>query len=167
MATWQQSPHSPTQVLAHRDLDQSALSIAKVMPGCLVFNSTVASLKLARDTFKRGVWDGTLSEGKVAILNSNGERVGRLANMSPRWVANCVDYDNTFDLVVICGALADYTTRKRMADFLNNYDMWRLHVMLVERLPFEPYVVRRIDVGYIFAHKWKDCNPRWETIVLT
>jgi hypothetical protein len=53
-----------------------------------------------------------------------------------------------------------------MAQYMKDFDMWRLNVMLVERLQFEPYVVRRVDVGYIFAHKWKDCDARWETVVL-
>ncbi|CZR65787.1 uncharacterized protein PAC_15687 [Phialocephala subalpina] len=173
MATWQQCPHSANKIQAHRDLDPATSSIANTMPGCLVFNTTVATLKLARDIPRRreDAWDNAPPEHHVAIFNSTGERVGRLSKMSPQWIDAHVDRGGTYDFIVISGALVDSGTRKRMADFLRDYDrdydMWRLHVMLVERLPFEPYVVRRIDVGYIFAHKWKDCSPRWETVVLT
>lgn len=82
------------------------------------------------------------------------------------WIDTHKDDDKTFEFIVLCGALADYRSRKTMAWYMKNYDTWRLNVMLIERLSFEPFVARRVDVGYIFAHKWRECNPRWETVVL-
>jgi hypothetical protein len=43
---WRESPHNPWQTLAHLTLGSVACSVAATIPGSLVFNTTVASLKL-------------------------------------------------------------------------------------------------------------------------
>lgn len=72
----------------------------------------------------------------------------------------------TYEFIFTRGTLADFKARKALAWWKKDFDTWHLNVMLVERLPFEACVARRVDVGYIFTYKWKDCNPRWETIIL-
>lgn len=163
--TWKECPHSPWSALAHTALDSSACSVASAFPGSLIFNTTVASLKLDHDT--RDVYrSAEIPERDVAICDLKGGLVGWLNKMDLDWIDTHKDDDKTFEFIVLCGALADYRSRKTMAWYMKNYDTWRLNVMLIERLSFEPFVARRVDVGYIFAHKWRECNPRWETVVL-
>ncbi len=163
--TWRECPHSPWTAVAHTTLDPAACSIASTLPGSLVFNTTVASLKIkynASDNDDKA----QSSELNVEIGDSKGELVGRLYKINRDWIDAHKGEDKTFEFVVLSGALADFRTRKTMAQFMRNFDMWRLNVMLIERLPFQPFVVCRVDVGYVFAHKWKECDPRWETVVL-
>jgi hypothetical protein len=142
------------------------LKAAATLPGSLVFNTTVASLKLEHDT--RDIYkDVDFTERDVAICNLNGEHVGLLNKMSLEWIDAHLGNDNkTYDFIVICGALDNWRSRKALVQYFKDFDLWRLHVMLVERLPWESFVACRVDVGIIDAHKWKDCNPRWETVVL-
>jgi len=164
-STWQECPHNPWQTLAHSTLDPDACHAAAAKPGSLMFNTTAASLKLQRDIRNISPETGC-SDQDVKICNQNGELVGWLHKMSPGWIEKHADGEETHDIIVICGALADWRARKTMSQYLKDFDLWNLHVMLIERSPFESCVARRVDVGIVFAHKWKDCNTRWETIVL-
>lgn len=163
--TWKECPQNPWTALAHTTLAPGTCSIASTIPGSLVFNTTVASLKLDHDT--RGIYDlAEFTERDVAICDLKGGLVGWLNKMNPDWIDAHKDNDKAYEFIVLCGALADWRTRKTMAQYMKDFDMWQLHVMLIVRLPFEPFIARRVDVGYIFAHMWKECNPRWETVVL-
>ncbi|KAK4197348.1 heterokaryon incompatibility protein-domain-containing protein [Triangularia verruculosa] len=163
--TWRECPHNPWQTMAHLTLDPEARDVCAEMPGSLIFNTTVASLKLERDS--RDIYEGKdFVERDVAIRRYDGELVGWINKMSPDWIDASLSGEETFDFVVICGALANWRARKTRVQYFEDFDLWRLHVMLIERLPLKRHLARRVDVGYVFAHKWKDCNPRWETIVL-
>lgn len=160
--TWQECPHSPWQALKHKQLDPAAVEIAKKWPGALVFNTTVASLKLKFDDDSKGQ-----TIRGVLIYSSGGELVGCMETS-----AASMDSSKCHDFVVICGGIADFRSRKisvqmmRFSGGTPDYDLWRLYVMRVEKLPSQSFVGRRIDVGYIEAHRWHLCEPRWETVVL-
>ncbi|KAL0943056.1 uncharacterized protein CTRU02_200942 [Colletotrichum truncatum] len=174
---WKQSPHNPWEARGHLQLDSQAQSIAALFPGSLVFNTTVASLSikhfdLPERSPKRGQEAEEDSGGDdvgVEICAENGERVGILNRVSREWIEPREDANGNkrlFDFIVICGALESYSIRKWLA-FMRQWDKtWQLCVMMVERLPCEPFVARRVEVGMIQTSMWKDCNPRWETVVL-
>lgn len=151
--TWRECPHNPWQTLAHRALDAAACRVAVAMPGALVFNTTVASLRLDHDG------------PDAAIRNHKGVIVGWLNKMDPGWIGSHVGGKNTHEFIVISGSLKLLESGKRLA-WSSDYGTYRLHAMLVERVGPHPCVVRRVEVGYIITHCWKFCNPRWETIVL-
>jgi hypothetical protein len=163
--TWQKCPHNPWTTLAHLTLDAAACKVAATMPGSLIFNTTVASLKIGQHDRDRYEWN-EVPEKDAGIFNRDGGLVGWINKMSLDWIMEHAGDEQFCDFVVVSGALLNWGKRKTMAQYMKDFDMWRLNVMLVERLQFEPYVVRRVDVGYIFAHKWKDCDARWETVVL-
>lgn len=71
-----------------------------------------------------------------------------------------------FEFAVISGRLQEYYTRKTSAWEERYSDIWQLNVIMVERLPCKPFVARRAGVGIVTMCKWKDCSPRWETVVL-
>ncbi|KAK3328252.1 heterokaryon incompatibility protein-domain-containing protein [Cercophora scortea] len=180
--TWKECPHNPWQTLAHTALDPDACRVAASIPGCLVFNTTVASdLILKRDHRHQ---PENQSEQDVVICTRKGAVVGWMNRMSTEWIATHVDDDDEnapprrHEFIVLCGALANWKTRKAfVADpAAKNYDLWRLHVLLVERVfpssqsssssSSGAHVVRRVEVGIVKTQRWKECSPRWETVVL-
>lgn len=165
---WKQCPHNPWTTICHSNINSEAQSIAALFPGSLVFNTTVASLKIQSVELR----SNQREKGdfvSAAICAENGEVVGRLNQVSRDWIKQREGSDGNkrlFDFVVICGALEDYNIRKWLA-FQSEWEKtWRLYVMMVERLPCKPFVARRVEVGQIWTFRWKDCNPRWETVVL-
>ncbi|KAF6810235.1 hypothetical protein CSOJ01_06426 [Colletotrichum sojae] len=166
---WRECPHNPWQALAHTELDQKASALAGDFPGALVFNTTVASLSVGR------VHGAKPSSGRVMeaeILDSLGRQVGRLDAMDADWIAGRKgkrDRRSLLDFIVINAALEDIVGERNELVFIERqlHEMWRFNVMLVERLrPYEAFVARRIGVGYVRASQWKECNPRWETVIL-
>lgn len=163
--TWKECPQNPWKTWTNQGLQPQACNAVTSFPGSLIFNTTTAALRLehdSRDIYK----DASQTDRDFAICNLDGERVGWLNKMSHDWIDLHAGNGKTYDFIVLCGALANWRSRKTLVQVAGDFDLWRLHVMLVERLPLESFVARRIDVGIIDAHKWKYCNPRWETIVL-
>lgn len=159
---WRGCPQNPWEVAARAALDPDALKIATIFPGALVFNTTVASLKMRMDI--------PHTEGAgIALYSHEGNRVGVINPTSREWIEARHDSEGNgrlFDYIVISGFLESLGMRKWQVIRRNHNESWYLNVIMVERLPCKPYVVRRIDVGKVWTYQWKDCNPRWETVVL-
>ncbi|KAF4983713.1 hypothetical protein FZEAL_929 [Fusarium zealandicum] len=165
--TWRECPHNPWQTLAYPVPHPDACRVASSLPGSLVFNTTVANLRLRRHSpeFHKRTQGGTTDD--MEILDCNGEPVGIIKCTSSYWSTTQASESQEQDIIVICGALAGWYTRKWWATVpFHDFDQWRLHVMLVARDEATPFVARRLGVGYIRAHLWKHCAPRWETVVL-
>lgn len=166
--TWGKSPHNPWQAVCRSALEQDALRVATDFPNALVFNTTVASLRVEFLIDSKKMQVDPEAED-AALCNENGEVVGQLNKMGRSWIRSQQDAEgNTkcFDCIVIGGTLIPNRERRWHKLFKKDEKMWKLDVMLVERLPENKYVVRRIDVGQVLTYKWKDCCPWWETIVL-
>ncbi|KAL0937956.1 uncharacterized protein CTRU02_207687 [Colletotrichum truncatum] len=170
---WRTCPHSPWEALAHTELKPEAVAIARDFPGALVFSTTVASLRIGRDWTNTGV----RASGKewaredAEILDLMGRQVGYLDKMDVDWIAGrkgTRDRRKLLDFVVISAGLEVTITDRNEWAFIEGqfHEMWRFNVLLVERLSFEPFVARRIGAGSVRVSRWKDCSPRWETVVL-
>ncbi|KAF6840616.1 hypothetical protein CPLU01_00987 [Colletotrichum plurivorum] len=166
---WHECPHSPWQALAHAELDGKAVALAGDFPGALVFNTTVASLRVGR------IHGARSSSGEVMeaeILDGLGRQIGRLDAMDADWIAGRKgkrDRRRLLDFVVVSAALEDIMGERNERVFIERqlHEMWRFNVMLVERLPpDDAFVARRVGVGYVRVSQWKECNPRWETVIL-
>ncbi|KAM0342024.1 hypothetical protein ACHAPU_009752 [Fusarium lateritium] len=168
--TWKECPHNPWQALEHLSLQPIACKAASGLPGSLVFNTTVARLRRRRHSAKFQDLTQGGNEDDMEILDCDGRPVGIIKSILSQ-CDNCQVLGNKqHDIVVICGALADYRTRKWWSTVpWYDFDQWRLHVMLVERNNPGPgpLVARRIGAGYIRAHMWKFCAPTWQTVVLS
>ncbi|KAI1780281.1 HET-domain-containing protein [Hypoxylon cercidicola] len=168
---WRQCPQSPWETFKCLALDPDACNIAAMFPGSLVFNTTVASLEidhLHKIDYVKG--PPMVHEASNALLRNRwGDGVGVLSNMDFRWIEERRSNEGNkklFDIIILSGQLEKYGVRKYLALFDKWEDMWLLDVMLVERLPCKPFVARRVAVGTVKMCKWKDCEPRWETVVL-
>ena len=83
--TWQKCPHSPWQTLVHPTFNPPACHLATSIPGSLIFNTTVASLKLGDEmVYAESGKDATARN--VAIHDSNEGLVGWLHKMSLDWI---------------------------------------------------------------------------------
>ncbi|KAH9211708.1 heterokaryon incompatibility protein-domain-containing protein [Leptodontidium sp. 2 PMI_412] len=165
--TWQECPQNPWKAWLNQGLDPRACNAAASLPGSLLFNTTVATLKLGHDT--RDIYKNEDPLYRDAsICTSDNIQVGWLNKMSRDWIEMHIGDDKLYEFIVICGALADWRSRKTLVQYFKEFDLWRMHAMLVERIQIqrEAFIARRVGVGVVDAHKWKDCNPRWETVVL-
>ncbi|GAB1313439.1 hypothetical protein MFIFM68171_03649 [Madurella fahalii] len=164
---WKECPHNPWQVLVHSSLDTECRRVASQHPGSLIFNTTAATLKASCPQ--------AMVEYRIPaaeLYNQDGRVVGWMPSTSAEWRSMLSISETEWDFIVICGTLAD-----KRAHIISQNDtqysdkrwvrsMWRLLVLVVERLSLKPYVARRKGVGYINMHEWAGCKPRWETVVL-
>ncbi|KAI1343832.1 HET-domain-containing protein [Xylariaceae sp. FL0016] len=171
---WVNSPQNAIETLKHQDLDEGACSIAAMVPGALVFNTTVASLGIS--CFEPLDIPGVksrydLGRGPIAsICSRQGEQVGILCHVESGWIEarrSETSQRKLFDFVCILGGIEPYGIRKKMNQFDDNFDkVWIVHVLLVERLPYKPFVARRVAAGQVTLVNWTKAHPRWETVVL-
>ncbi|KAI0521565.1 heterokaryon incompatibility protein-domain-containing protein [Xylaria bambusicola] len=166
---WRECPQNPWTTFARQTLDSEAIKVADLFPGSLVFNTTVACLKIGQLSAPKDKKKSKSDVSNAIILSSNDEHVGTIRMMDHGWIENncsSVGVQKRFEFIVISGRLQEYFNRK-MSAFLNRYsDIWELNVMMVERLPCASFVARRMGIGTVKMCKWKDCSPRWETVVL-
>ncbi|KAI8948821.1 heterokaryon incompatibility protein-domain-containing protein [Xylaria longipes] len=165
---WKECLQNPWKTYERQVLDADTRIVAVLFPGSLVFNTTVASLKIGKPSSHAN----SQEEANVTnafLVNANDEHVGTLRTMGRGWIETHCSKDGVqrlFEFAVISGRLQEYYKRKMSAWEERYSDIWELNVMMVERLPCKPFVARRVGVGTVTMCKWKDCSPRWETVVL-
>ncbi|GAW18703.1 hypothetical protein ANO14919_081840 [Xylariales sp. No.14919] len=165
---WRECPQNPWTTRERRALDPDARLAAAMFPGSLVFNTTVASLKISQPSTQANSKTPEMAPNAI-LMNANNENVGVLRMMDRGWIETHCSNDGVqkfMEFAVISGRLQEYRTRKNSAWEERYSDIWELNVMMVERLPCRPFVARRIGVGTVTMCKWKDCGSRWETVVL-
>ncbi|KAK6866168.1 hypothetical protein PG995_002696 [Apiospora arundinis] len=176
-SSWRNCVHNPEQAASHSGFDSDAMRLAAAkFPGSLVFNTTVASLRIGGDddtTFPTSVF-------RHYICNAAGDEVGFIGEAGFNWMRAQESSDGNkkmFDFIVLSGtwsggehigglnddkkAMLAARPGSKATDYL-----WELTVMLVDRLPYEPFVVRRVDIGTIPVCLWNECNPKWESVIL-
>ncbi|KAJ0270583.1 hypothetical protein COL940_011602 [Colletotrichum noveboracense] len=135
---WNRCPHSPWEALARPELDPAAVEIAGDFPGCLVFNTTVASLRIGRDRRSGMRTAGEFEDAE--ILDVMGRQVGYLDKMDPEWIAGRKgkrDRRRMLDFILISAGLQEATSERGQWAFIEGqfHELWQFNVMLVERLP--------------------------------
>lgn len=149
---WSNCPHSPDQMLARRTLDTVACAAARHFPGALVFNTTTAELLVDWQKMRKGL--------ASLVAPATGDVVGHVSCSSGSEVRQRA----RAKFVVVGGGLRRYEwTALRTRNSFNR----RFYILLVEPVPGQPRVVRRVEVGYVYIEMWKICQPTWETVVLS
>ncbi|KAI8262376.1 hypothetical protein K4K58_000600 [Colletotrichum sp. SAR11_239] len=141
---WNRCPHSPWEALTRPGLDPAAVEIADDFPGCLVFNTTVASLRIGRDHRRSGTRAAAGEFEDAEILDVMGRQVGYLDKMDPEWIAGRKgkrDRRRMLDFIVISAGLQEATSERGQWAFIEGqfHELWQFNVMLVERLPYEQH----------------------------
>lgn len=136
---------------------QDALEAARGLPGSLVFNTATAILSTGRYR-DWNPWKRDLEElySSRSAFPGYGLLVGKIREKNVGRILRRLDDEVV--VVVIAG-----TSKKRQ----DQEGAAFLEVMLVERDPHKPHVVRRKGLGQVAWESWQLCNPQWETIVLT
>ncbi|CAF3511390.1 unnamed protein product [Fusarium graminearum] len=147
---WEECPENPWQALERQQLHPDACQIAANLPGCLVFNTTVTRLDV--DQLLLGDIHDVPDEFREIMLNSD---------------------DRILDLIAVSDTFRSY--HETQGQWLrpderitasDDFRRWQLLVMLVARDVSQPYVARRLAVGYVNTRCWEGYTTRWETIVL-
>jgi hypothetical protein len=89
-------------------LDAEVCEVAANFPGCLIFNTTIATLKLVFDTTPSPMSmspDGVDVGRKVNIYDAEGNIVGCLKNSCRDLIGTNFEDGQLYDFIVICGTL--------------------------------------------------------------
>ena len=150
----------------HDGFDPDVLLTARAYPGCLVFNTTVATLILK----VRGMGSGVKGMVAFDLLNQELQPIGFL-DLPSSWEVS-KDLDEKVDCIVICAGVLSKSKRRDLV-LARHYDKkdlekdpWLLKMMLVERRE-EAHVCRRVAIGHVQTRLWGSARPRWETVILT
>uniref|UniRef100_A0A4E9EJS5 Uncharacterized protein n=1 Tax=Gibberella zeae TaxID=5518 RepID=A0A4E9EJS5_GIBZA len=133
---WEECPENPWQALERQQLHPDACQIAANLPGCLVFNTTVTRLDV--DQLLLGNIYDVPDEFREIMLNSDDRILDLIAWLRPDERITASD----------------------------DFRRCQLLVMLVARDVSQPYVARRLAVGYVNTRCCEGYTTRWETIVL-
>ncbi|EON68797.1 hypothetical protein W97_08055 [Coniosporium apollinis CBS 100218] len=182
--TWAKCPHNPWTALSKQVLDPESCALSEKYPGCLVFNTTVASLFLSPRTAPnagsvRLPFGDEKNENVLVMLDLLDKHLNIIGYMGTdkRWLDREIDIKNPYEFIVLCAAIMPLAPRKYLVFSARNglrnelhglraveeITPWRLRVMLIER---HGGVARRLGIGSVETNLWKQAEPTWQTIVL-
>ncbi|ERF70265.1 hypothetical protein EPUS_09424 [Endocarpon pusillum Z07020] len=168
---WRDSPHSPWKMLFY-PLDPIVVKTASKYPGCLVFTTTVATLSLRKATWP-AFFNGS-SSVIFEICDRHGDKVGEMVKMDQSWVDEHLDLAKEHEFVVLSAAILRDYLRYSLQKFGlgipeiktgQDRSPWCLRVMLITPGSLDG-VARRLALGFVQTHCWKQCQPTWRTIAL-
>ncbi|KAI9676576.1 MAG: hypothetical protein M1822_008289 [Bathelium mastoideum] len=129
---WKDCTHSPWASFLNVNLDPQACKLAEKYPGCLVFNTTTASLWLKKSTKKSHVHGNSDSdsededEGQTAralsdktekvsldICDKTRFKIGRIV-MDRHWIKKKVDLNHEHSFIILCGHLLPKSSRREL-----------------------------------------------------
>ncbi|KAK4461296.1 heterokaryon incompatibility protein-domain-containing protein [Cladorrhinum samala] len=177
--------HTPLEAARHGTLDARAcLAAAAMPPGCLVFNTTCATLSVRRHRFNR--WQNRYTDDRTADLVSIWDSEGGRGFVGSLQLDNNDHHDDkhherppegdtggTFSaeyefVVLSAGSTWDFADlhMAEPADEDGDDLLPTLHFFNVVAVRKEGLVSRRCGIGKIWAPAWDCAKPRWETVVL-
>jgi hypothetical protein len=174
---WSKCPHSPW--IVSEPLDEAMISVARTHPGSLMFSTTAAfvTLKPHESNISR---EHSAGEFHVVnpkfpyhqcfdILDQKGSVVGRTAGIRPEWAKAKLSVNKKHEIIVLSAGILDKRERhilfsSSVPDRGTVEDLWYLHVMLIERGVSGS--ASRVSIGAVHMTAWKQCEPKWCTIVL-
>lgn len=165
ISVWKSCLQNPWDLYRHTPLDPAACALARKYPGCLVFNTTVATLCLQKATGSHG--EG--SELLLHLCNEEHREIGCITT-GREWAEEVIGLEKKHSFIVLCAGLLPKHDRKHfqsdriLPSGVAVESPWLLMVMLIQR---DGGVARRLGLGYVETTLWGTAEPKWETIVLT
>jgi hypothetical protein len=188
---WQNCVHNPWEALSHRELDSNSAGYvaAKSLPGCLIFNSTCATLRLTPTDLKDSVEEDDITDITCDIITHQGVVIGQTVPMNMRWAFQAIDLDRDFKVAVFSAAyFYEFMKLYTSPWFYKHYEHsesrqrqdpleigqppawnhlrsqpWSLCVLIMEQ---KGAFCHRLTVGIVDLCSWTEIKPQWETIVL-
>ncbi|KAI9713910.1 MAG: hypothetical protein M1820_000640 [Bogoriella megaspora] len=139
---WKECFHNPWMSISHVRLDPQACILAEKHPGCLVFNTTVASVLLKRsktrnithldpdlDSDSSGLYEGKTakaSSGKVErvsldLCDKARAKIGHMV-VDSQWMREKIDLNIEHCFIVLCAQLLPKSHRKKLLISADNGD---------------------------------------------
>ena len=166
---WRECLHNPWRVFSHSVLDEEGVRTPKKHVGALVFNPTVALLKIG-GPLQNGNID---AEKGLTLHNPIGEVVGYVMMMKQDWTTTWfLPAQGRVEAIVVCAGSYPRvlsTEENRIQYFWREEERpygYVLRVILVQRDEKEPSICRRVAVGCVEVQLWNSCDPKWETVIL-
>lgn len=177
-AAWKECPHNLWETSSH-PLEDDARIAASECIGSLVFTTTAARLLLRRNDAYQDTDSPSLTI--LDIYDNESNQIGQMAKLDQSWIDEKLDLTTTHEFIVLsAGVLSKISRRVILQECLIGSDsgcsskaidrhqahLWCLNVMLIERDSADDRIACRLGIGAVQMRLWKQCNPKWLTVVL-
>ncbi|KAH8688612.1 heterokaryon incompatibility protein-domain-containing protein [Phaeosphaeriaceae sp. PMI808] len=173
---WRACPQNPYTVTLHDRGEDATFEKALQHLGSLVFNTTSASISLRLPTTSRADFIETPGFIKLEIVNSSDVVIGQMAQLPSLWIEQHLDLNVQHEIIVLAAGIVSESFRYAQTHSTvhtegyiqaprSTESFWYLHVMLIKR--DENGIAQRVAIGTVEMGAWRDCAPRWCTIILT
>lgn len=177
--SWENCGHTPWDTHRNRRLSDLELARASKYPGCLIFNTTIATFRIRAPptddpstlSTKMARLDAMMT---VDIIDEEGKTVGQTAKISLQWMQKNEVLDGQQHFVVINGGVYDPLQYRQMHHKREASDMrdvplvqeeiFKLCVMLVKSHGDGTY--SRVTVGLISLLAWARAAAKWQLVIL-
>ncbi|CAM1504807.1 Fc.00g023980.m01.CDS01 [Cosmosporella sp. VM-42] len=164
---WRNFVQSPWESERRVEIAADVRARAESIPGCLVFNTTCATVRLGQ----------LFGEGRPVsvsfhLVDSQGSKVGHTMYVELPKAATYLSPDTDYHAVVLGAVLGDFLDAKsqqlmkqakQVGRHWDPLSPWGLHVLLVRK---EGGISKRLALGVIWLPAWARLRPRWETVIL-
>ena len=178
--TWETGPHSLSEAVNHRQITDESRTLALLSPGCLVFNTTEAVVRMRVRDATSLLPDDDLDLGSeddetksFDLVSDEGVKIGattreRFPDHHKLSLATNEEF-KCYAIVIGACVIPGYSISTTFRFVRNGVleprrgPAWHLLVMLVERTG---HLSSRLAVGMVHAGLWEKANPTWQTIFL-
>ncbi|KAK1704632.1 hypothetical protein BDP67DRAFT_570736 [Colletotrichum lupini] len=140
----------------HIELDDKTKARAEEHPRCLVFNTTVARVRIG--SYLRGDDDGS----QLTIYNNDGTKIGTTAPMHRQWALKCLSMGSSLYMIVVAAGLKFPETWEHNAVFAGSRG-FGFYVLITSRTSG---LYSRLGIGFISLDGWASVEPNWEPVIL-
>ncbi|KAI0387168.1 heterokaryon incompatibility protein-domain-containing protein [Hypomontagnella monticulosa] len=182
---WETCPHNPLEAINHRYIMEESKALAEQIPGCLVFNTTEAPVRVTInryhtlnaespiDLLEQAAVDRGESLGKPRVFDIVSDDGVKIGYTHPEAFPENHKLPSAPGEFFRCHAIVIGASEKHRKDdappityrgrVLKGGSLWSLHVMLVDK---NDNLSTRLGLGMIYTPSWEKLNPTWKTIFL-
>ncbi|KAK2764745.1 hypothetical protein CKAH01_04910 [Colletotrichum kahawae] len=167
IGVWNNCVHGPLNALEHIDIDDDTRRMAEEHPHCLVFNTTVALLRLRAMPGDDEESQET-SLVRLGIHTEEGLLVGETALMD-RGLAQRQFVEETYPVFALAAGHMFKSADREDVFFSGKYayfrpsEPWAIIVMIASR---QGSLYSRLALGRVSPETWTKANPRWSPVIL-
>ncbi|KZL65149.1 hypothetical protein CT0861_10358 [Colletotrichum tofieldiae] len=167
VGTWNNCVHGPSNCLEHVDIDDDTRRMAEEHPRCLVFNTTLAFLRL-RALPGDDIESLEPSAIRMGIYTEEALLIGETALMD-RGLARRQFVDEAYPVFALAAGHMFKSADREDVFFSGKYpyfrlfEPWAIIVMIASR---QGPLYSRLALGRVSPETWTTANPRWSPVIL-
>ncbi|KAF0318867.1 hypothetical protein GQ607_013826 [Colletotrichum asianum] len=167
IGVWNNCVHGPLNALEHIDIDDNTRRMAEEHPHCLVFNTTVALLRL-KVLPGDDVESQETSAIRMGIYTEEGLLVGETALMD-KGLAQRQFVEETYPVFALAAGHMFKSADREYEIFAGKYpyfrlsEPWTVIVMVGSR---QGPLYSRLALGRVSPETWTSANPQWSPVIL-